>query len=613
MNKIKRVAVIIFALVITFSMFGFTFKEITKTSANDYPHTFSQVYYGNQHGRGFTWCTGTNFTKGTAQIIRKIKGEEIDWIQARNLDVSTEFLQGKGSKYIDQEVMIHKANVENILDGETYFFRVGASGVPTNEWITGSFDVRSDDDYFENGLSFFHITDTQHDNLTDYKNNWLPTIEAAYKKFNPDFILHTGDITNNNWSGSSDLLEFHWSHDIGNEVGNTPVLMTSTGNHDSEDEVFNKFYNFKMPENASTKTGSYCSYDLGNVHFINIDTNESGFNLSKGLSEEQITWIEQDLSETTADFIIIQTHKGMLSYGKHHLDNEMPLIRDQLMPLLDKYNVDLFLNGHDHIYSRTEPVVWNATKKQAVNADFDFDGKTHTYNVDDTKNTGTIHISLLPAAGKRELLPKAGQTTSDGHTFTTPIINYLDSLMSTNNVNYYTSMPISFVNNQNENPDYYDMDKYCMFSYVTVKGQGDNSQLIYDIYIVNREDNTDIRLFDSFKINKKVQFITTEQKTLDTVIKMLENLPSNVTKNDEQIITEAQIAYDGLSQSQQNTINENLINNLNNAQAQLLSILNPTTTPTMSLGLKIGLIIGGSIVAIVIIIAPILIIKKKKA
>lgn len=541
MKRIRKLAVVIAAVLLVCMNFAFTFQGLTSLSSGDYPHTFTITYYGDQTGRGFTWLTGTDYPDGVAYIAEDIDGES-NFNDAVELEVRSNPISGQGS-YSSQKAVVHKAEIEDLEYGKTYRYRVGALNVPDDKFIEGAFTVRTDDDFVENGLTFLHVTDTQQGSKQDYEKNWNVAMKSAYKNLSPDFVLHTGDVTDNNWSGKSNILEFHWTHDILNEHGDLPIIMASTGNHDMQNDVFNNFYNYKLPENASTQTGVYYSYDLGNVHFINIDTNQTGFNSPNPLKQEQMDWLTADLQSTDADFIIIQTHKGPYSYGKHYDDDEMPYLRRQLMPLLDKYEVDLFLNGHDHIYSRSQPLVWDeqAQKAQVKDA-YAYDEENAVY---EKEGDGTIHITLVATGGKREILPYPGWVTSDQGHFSQSDIDYLDSLMATNTLTGNAAHD-TFISSAHNG----EMDKYCMFGAVTVKG----GNLQYDVYIVNR-NNGDMELYDSFSIAKEISYQTESIKEVNDVIAMIDALkPDAITMASEPQILAARAAYNALDEEQKKAV-----------------------------------------------------------
>jgi tartrate-resistant acid phosphatase type 5 len=74
--------------------------------------------------------------------------------------------------------------------------------------------------------------------------------------------------------------------------------------------------------------------------------------------EEQIEWLENTLKESSADWLIVSGHHPIVSVGPHGMISStcssgsfggFDNIRDQVGDLLDKYNVDVYFSGHDHI------------------------------------------------------------------------------------------------------------------------------------------------------------------------------------------------------------------------------------------------------------------------
>lgn len=60
----------------------------------------------------------------------------------------------------------------------------------------------------------------------------------------------------------------------------------------------------------------------------------------------QIAWLEKELAKSDATWKIVVGHHGVYSVGTEH-GNSPELIRD-VKPLLEKYHVQAYINGHDH-------------------------------------------------------------------------------------------------------------------------------------------------------------------------------------------------------------------------------------------------------------------------
>jgi acid phosphatase type 7 len=151
-------------------------------------------------------------------------------------------------------------------------------------------------------------------------------------------------------------------------------IYPSPGNHDyaninvrRQDHNIPYFNIFSMPQNAemggvASGTEHYYSYDIGNVHLVSIDSyGYDGPNdavLSDTTTSLQISWLKQDLAANTKDWTILYWHHPPYTMSSHNSDTEIDLqyLRQKVVPILEKYNVDLVLNGHSHGYERSKPM-----------------------------------------------------------------------------------------------------------------------------------------------------------------------------------------------------------------------------------------------------------------
>ena len=124
--------------------------------------------------------------------------------------------------------------------------------------------------------------------------------------------------------------------------------------------------NFKNGEGGGepSMTEAYYSFDYSNIHFISLDTygyEKLGDDYTKILAPNgiQAQWLKKDLARANANpdinWVIVFTHMPPFSGGSHNSDAESELmnIRNNLVPLLDGYKVDLVLSGHSHGYERS--------------------------------------------------------------------------------------------------------------------------------------------------------------------------------------------------------------------------------------------------------------------
>lgn len=152
------------------------------------------------------------------------------------------------------------------------------------------------------------------------------------------------------------------------------VLWPALGNHDYANNYTLRTTHqipyidlFTLPQNAeaggvASGTERYYSFNYGNVHFVNLDSygleNVGGnyYGLSDTLLSPQIQWLKNDLQANQLPWVIVSFHHPPYCMGTHNSDAEGDLIaiRTQLNPILERYNVDLVLNGHCHSYQRSQ-------------------------------------------------------------------------------------------------------------------------------------------------------------------------------------------------------------------------------------------------------------------
>lgn len=98
-------------------------------------------------------------------------------------------------------------------------------------------------------------------------------------------------------------------------------------------------------------TEKYYSYDWGNVHFIALDS----YGAYNSVSSPMYNWLLSDLQLNASKWIIAYWHHPPFSKGTHNSDGEVEMVnmRQNIVPLLERFGVDLVLTGHSHTYERS--------------------------------------------------------------------------------------------------------------------------------------------------------------------------------------------------------------------------------------------------------------------
>lgn len=158
-----------------------------------------------------------------------------------------------------------------------------------------------------------------------------------------------------------------------NKVTKHTVLWPALGNHEYDNNDTKRkthaipYYDiFTLPTQGecgglSSNTEMYYSFNLGNIHFINLDSyglelvGANYYGLADTAFSPQVNWLKQDLAANTLPWTIVSFHHAPYCMGTHNSDTEGDLvaIREHINPILERFNVDLVLNGHCHTYQRS--------------------------------------------------------------------------------------------------------------------------------------------------------------------------------------------------------------------------------------------------------------------
>lgn len=156
-------------------------------------------------------------------------------------------------------------------------------------------------------------------------------------KVKPEVIFHTGDIVDN----GSDPQDWVIPMKIISKLKAIAEFYPAIGNRESNTPYF--AMNFRLPNN-----GRWYSVERQGIHFIVLDTNSS-----IGPVSMQYKWLVDDL-ESVKDrnkFIVVIMHHPIFSTG-YHSGKKIELTKI-LVPLFEKYGVDIVFSGHDHDYERS--------------------------------------------------------------------------------------------------------------------------------------------------------------------------------------------------------------------------------------------------------------------
>ncbi|MFD8337367.1 purple acid phosphatase family protein [Streptomyces solisilvae] len=191
---------------------------------------------------------------------------------------------------------------------------------------------------------------------------------------NPSFHLHAGDLCYADTTGhgkKSDLYDARvWDSFLAqtDSVAASVPWMVTTGNHDMEawyspDGYGGQLARWSLPDNGPDPRkapGAY-SFVYGNVGVIALDANDVSYEIpvNKGYTDgAQTRWLDRRLGQLRdrpgIDFLVVFFHHCAYSTTSAHASDGG--VRDTWVPLFEKHQVDLVINGHNHVYERTDAI-----------------------------------------------------------------------------------------------------------------------------------------------------------------------------------------------------------------------------------------------------------------
>jgi hypothetical protein len=281
---------------------------------------------------------------------------------------------------------------------------------------------------------------------------------AAVESFQPLFHLLNGDLCYANLNPATQPEVWQ---DFGNNnqaSAANRAWMPCPGNHEVEfdngPQGFTSYLTrYLLPDNGVPWfRGRWYSFQVGSVLFISLDADDVVFQdaaafvtgpaavtpvegtgnppIEPGTSfyirgysgGAQTAWLERTLAEARSDpsidWIIAQMHQIACSSSATGNGSDLG-IRQEWLPLFDRYQVDLVLNGHDHDYERSFPcrgfdaVVGTEVATGAPVQTL----RPHPVTTADTgvfdTSRGTVHL-VLGCGGTDTNLDDYGLDTADG-------------------------------------------------------------------------------------------------------------------------------------------------------------------------------------------------------
>ena len=164
-------------------------------------------------------------------------------------------------------------------------------------------------------------------------------------RFPFDIVLMLGD--NNYGDGSPESYAVRFEDPYKPLIDAGVKFFAALGNHDPPHQwqysLFNmagrRYYTFERRYGVLPALGG------GRAQFFALDT--------INLTDDQISWVDRELSKSTADWKILFFHHPIYSSGRYALSST--LTRRALESVLIEHEADVVFSGHEHLYERVMP------------------------------------------------------------------------------------------------------------------------------------------------------------------------------------------------------------------------------------------------------------------
>lgn len=188
-------------------------------------------------------------------------------------------------------------------------------------------------------LRFVSVADTGTGTREQYA---VAEAMTRYHQLNPyDLVVLAGDNIYNN--GEIEKINAVFEQPYQALLKQGVKFQACLGNHDIRTDNGDpqvKYPGFNM-------SGRYYTFRRGDVQFFALDTNNNAD------WKNQLSWLEQELSSSNAPWKIVFGHHQIYSSG--HYGMNQPFI-ETLTPIFQKHRVQLYINGHDHHYERSQSI-----------------------------------------------------------------------------------------------------------------------------------------------------------------------------------------------------------------------------------------------------------------
>lgn len=227
--------------------------------------------------------------------------------------------------------MLHTAKLSGLKPGHSYVYKVDCG----RDRVVGKLHTALPRNTAES-FRFIVYGDTR-----SHPERHRMVVARMKKDLPVAFVVHTGDLVENG------MVWDDWTRDFftpTRDLFSHTTIWPVRGNHERDGVWYRAL--FDLPGNEL-----YYSFDYGNLHVVMLDCYLNPEDRNSA-DPEMLRWLEADLASCDAEWIMVGYHNPTFNIGGH----ASKWGQEDVLPILEKYGVDLVVNGHSHIYERFRPI-----------------------------------------------------------------------------------------------------------------------------------------------------------------------------------------------------------------------------------------------------------------
>ncbi len=286
----------------------------------------------------------------------------------------------------------NQAVITGLTADTKYAYRVGNSDgwSEVYTFTTGSSDRGS--------VSFLFAGDPQigsSGNVSSDTTGWTTSLNQAVKELGgADFLISAGNQVDR-FDNETQYASF-----LKPEALRSLTLATNIGNHDSKGINYQEHFN--LPNESSsqgdTPAGGDYWYSYNGVLFLSLNSNNMSTAEHKEFMSSAIRAYQAANNGAEPLWKIVTFHHSIYSTASHMEDGDIIQRRNGLPQVFKELDIDVVLQGHDHVYTRTYMMDGGAV---SANENYTYASGEEKAPTAVTAPSGILYVTANSASGSK--------------------------------------------------------------------------------------------------------------------------------------------------------------------------------------------------------------------